>query len=295
MCSRNPNVREVSTNNNDNKHIKLDVSCSHRHSGSSPLVSSALSPQRKSQCWYFLHLIWNLSASPASCPQLHGLGNCGGHSSNQMDCWWFLLTEESSKCPSDHGGKWNKLKARWRCPHSLNSNFCHRHVVCLKSLYLKVYRVTWSFSCQESCRPHFCFFKAGQSPSSFEWWQSQNYDCLILPFTALVKKIKLKIMLRNRMHELLHGILKDRMPLPPSHSPNSMSHNTLICKGNNRVERKFCLSGNGRYIFKGSEKIMLVKVNNSNACRIFKPISYFLISENVSTKNVIWLKWSFIF
>lgn len=89
------------------------------------------------------------------------------------------------------------------------------------------------------------------------------------------------------MHELLHGILKDRMPLPPSHSPNSMSHNTLICKGNNRAEGKFCLSGNMRYMFKDSEKIILVKVNNSNAYRIFKLISSFLISENVSTKNFI--------
>lgn len=50
--------------------------------------------------------------------------------------------------------------------------------------------------------------KSGQSLSSFEWWQSQNYDCLILPFSALVKKIKLKIMLMNITHEVLHGILK---------------------------------------------------------------------------------------
>lgn len=50
--------------------------------------------------------------------------------------------------------------------------------------------------------------KSGQSLSSFEWWQSQNYDRLILPFSALVKKIKLKIMLLNIMHEALHGILK---------------------------------------------------------------------------------------
>lgn len=86
------------------------------------------------------------------------------------------------------------------------------------------------------------------------------------------------------MHELPDGILQERRPLPSSHSPNSMSHSTLICKGNNSSERKFCLVGNMRYMFKNSEKIISVKVNNSNANRIFKLIC-FLISENVSTKN----------
>lgn len=190
----------------------------------------------------------------------------------------------------------SKLKERWRCQHLLNCNFCHRNLVCLNAPYLKVYRATPGFSSWGSCRPHFCPFKAGQSLSSFEWWQSQNYDCLILPFTALVKEIKLKIMLMNIMHELLHGILSDRMPLPPSHSANSMSHNTLIHRGDDRTERKFCLSGKMRYMFMESEKkISSVKVNNSNVYRIFKLISCFLISKNVSTKNFLWLKKSFTF
>lgn len=61
-------------------------------------------------------------------------------------------------------------------------------------------------------------------------------------------------MLMNIMHELLHGILSDRRPLPPSHSANSMSHNTLIHRGDDRAERKFGLSGKMRYMFIESEK-----------------------------------------
>lgn len=52
----------------------------------------------------------------------------------------------------------------------------------------------------------------------------------------------------NIMHELLHGILKDRMSLLSSHSQNSVPHDILICRENKRAERKFQLVGNAKRI-----------------------------------------------
>lgn len=125
---------------------------------------------------------------------------------------------------------------------------------CKLTFTVKIFILLKGFSYEKAVPPQTCLFflkkkkKAGQSLCLFEWWQSQNYDCLILPFTELVKKIKLKIMLMNIMHELLHGSLKDRMSLLSSHSENNMSHNPLICRQNNRAERKFCLSDNTKCI-----------------------------------------------
>lgn len=143
--------------------------------------------------------------------------------------------------------------------------------------------------------------KSGQSLSSFERWQSQNYDCLILPFSALVKKIKLKIMLMNLMHEVLRGILKERMFVLSSHSQNSLSHDIFICRENKRAERKCCLSGNTKcippmgHIFR---KIYFSK-NNNNASnsniRSFKTCWVLPSLQNISTSNFIWQKRSLIF
>ena len=144
--------------------------------------------------------------------------------------------------------------------------------------------------------------KSGQSLSSFEWWRSQNYDCLILPFSALVKKIKLKIMLMNIMHEVLRGILKERMFVLSSQSQNSLSHDIVICRKNKRPERKCCLLGNTKcippmvHIFR---KIYFSKNSNSNTSnsniRSFKTCRVLPSFQNVSTSNFIWQKRSLIF
>lgn len=75
-------------------------------------------------------------------------------------------------------------------------------------------------------------------------------------------------MFMNIRYEVLHGILKERMSLLSSHSQNSLSHNTLICRENKRVERKFCLSGNTKcippmvHVF---GKIYFIKNNNNTS------------------------------
>lgn len=148
--------------------------------------------------------------------------------------------------------------------------------------------------------------KSGQSLSSFEWWQSQNYDCLILPFSALVKKIKLKIMLVNIMHEVLHGILKQTsrecLFCPATHK--TVCHVVFSYAEKIRGQRENAVSRGIQSAFHPwfiySEKIYFSKNDNNNNTsnsniRSFKTCRVLPSFQNVSTSNFIWQKRSIIF
>lgn len=61
----------------------------------------------------------------------------------------------------------------------------------------------------------------------------------------------------NVMHELLHGILKDRMSPLSSPSRNSMSHDTLTCRENSASQE---IQSAFYQWFMHSEKFILVKI-----------------------------------